>query len=438
MSFEYRTAPFSEDWGVHSNPGTEEIVAFTKIVMFPTASQLRVHFSDHQLGQRSSVVLTSLKDNQTQRLAAWSMAEWNNASAIFNGNVVKVELRVAPGEENIFVRADQLIDYSSEFTPAHPGPQLAGPILQSLCGADGRVASGDDRVGRISGCTGWLVSNGAVLAAGHCGNVSGVFSVNVPLSDSDGSANASATVDQFPITANSSVRNSNGIGDDWNVFSLGRNSLGESAHVKFGFFRMTRTVPANGSTLRITGFGIDNTPAGTSAACCNTDSAGNCTHFSCNLRNRTLQTATGTLSSHNVSGAALSYSYQVDTEPANSGSPVIWEANGFAIGIHTNGGCPNDGTSFENAALGTTLQSWIGSNTRYADVVTYPGSPVSTGNIFAPFHTMPSAVSSVPSGGIVSLVEGSYTKAAGNTGTFGTGGKAFTVVAPVGSVTIGN
>ncbi len=438
MSFEYYQIPYSQDWGVHSNEGDKEIVAYTKVLFFQDVLLMRVHFGEYHLGARSYVVLTSLQDQQSQRLDAVSMVEWNQTTAIFNGNTVKVELHVAPGESDAFVKVDQLIDYSSDVHPIVSGPSLAGPTLQSLCGTDGRGASTDNRVGRINGCTGWLVSNGAVLAAGHCGNVSGVFSVNVPLSASDGTAVASAVIDQFPVIANSSVRNNNGLGDDWNVFSIGRNSAGESAHVKFGFFRMTRTIPALTTTLRITGFGVDNTPAGTGNACCNTDSSGNCTHRSCNTRNRTLQTATGTLTSHDATGPTFSCSYQVDTEPANSGSPIIWESNGFAIGIHTNGGCPNDGTTFENAALGTALHNFIGNAARYVDTVTYPGSPASTGNIFAPYHTLPTAVSSLPNGGQISLVEGSYTKANSNTGTFGADGRAFTFIAPVGTVTIGN
>ena len=126
---------------------------------------MRVHFSDYNLGRGSSVVLTSMKDQRSQRLEAGSMAEWNRTSAIFNGNTVKVELHAAPGESDIFVKVDQLIDYSSEMQPITSSPSLVGPELQSLCGADGRVASSDNRVGRINGCTGWLASNGAVLTS---------------------------------------------------------------------------------------------------------------------------------------------------------------------------------------------------------------------------------------------------------------------------------
>ena len=44
----------------------------------------------------------------------------------------------------------------------------------------------------------------------------------------------------------------------------------------------------------------------------------------------------------------------------------------------------------------------------------------------------------MPSGGIVSIVAGTYTAAAGNTFTIGDDGKSMTIDAPVGTVNIGN
>src|SRR5204863_4654268 len=131
----------------------------------------------------------------------------------------------------------------------------------------------------------------------------------------------------------------------------------------------TRENPAAADTIRVTGFGVDNTPAGPVANCCASDETG-CTHPNCNAQSRTLQTATGPYVSETVTSATnIFHSYKTDTEPANSGSPIIWNANGFTIGIHTHGGCAsdgsgdNDGTSFENNNLEVLLQSWLGNNT---------------------------------------------------------------------------
>jgi len=284
-----------------------------------------------------------------------------------------------------------------------------------------------------------------VLTAGHCGPVSGVFEVNVPASTASGGTVASAPADQYPIDLSTRTSVDNGSGDDYTVFALLPNSsTGTRAHLRFGFFRMSRETPAASSTIRITGFGVDNTPAGPVANCCARDTGGACTHPNCNAQSRTLQTSTGPYVAESGSGSDISHTYQTDTEPANSGSPIIWNANGFTIGIHTHGGCSsggggsNSGTSFENNGLEILLQGFLGVNTRYVDAVTYPNAPVENGTIFQPYNTVTEAVATVVSGGRIAIVEGSYTKLAGNTLTMGADGKSFTVLAPVGTVTIGN
>jgi len=61
-----------------------------------------------------------------------------------------------------------------------------------------------------------------------------------------------------------------------------------------------------------------------------------------------------------TSGGAV-LEYQADTTGGNSGSPIIDEDSGLAIGIHTNGGCGgpqgNFGMSFQNPGLLTALAS---------------------------------------------------------------------------------
>ncbi|MCI0366650.1 MAG: trypsin-like serine protease [Phycisphaerales bacterium] len=383
-----------------------------------------------------------MRDYAQQRLDPKVLGYWYDTSAIFNGDQVLLELRVAPGDAGVFVRVDQLwldCDCAPKFATQNFFPE-------SLCGPDNRVASGDDRVGRISGCTAWLVSNGAVLTAGHCTPLGGVFEVNVPQSTASGGQVASATEDQFPINTTGIQFVNGGSGNDYCVFRLNPNgTTGERPHVQHGFFRMSRETPAAAATIRITGFGVDNTPAGPVANCCARDSNGNCTHFNCNSSSRTLQTSTGGYVSESGSGSDISHNYQTDTEPANSGSPIIWESTGFAIGIHTHGGCTsggggsNSGTSFEHNGLETALQSFPGANTRYLDLATYPNAPSPDGTVFQPFHNLAAAAASVPSGGQISIVEGSYLRSvAGNVTTLGADGKAIMLIAPVGTVTIGN
>lgn len=419
----FHTAAYVMSSGVHGNSGDREVRAFVDVVHVPDAPWLRLSFKDSHLGERSYLKLTSLANTRWQRLDGPSMANYSQTSAALKGGTILVELFVAPGEEGVFANIDRLVV-----------GERGGTGAKSLCGSDNRTAINDPRVGRIlyGGCTGWLVANGTVLAAGHCAAVTGVYEVRVPASDADGTLNPADPDDQYPILAGSEVSFDNGsVGGEYDIFRLGPNSnTGQDAHIREGFIRVTQEVPSAGATIRITGYGRDETPTGSTGGL--------------NAQNKTEQTHTGPYI-RQASGAGWVYhEYTVDTMPANSGSPILWEANGFSIGIHTDGGCDpgngvgNFGTSFNFSTLATALTTYFGSNVRHADSVTYPNNPAATGSIFRPYRTLNAAASGVPSGGQVRMVEGSYTKAAGNTGTYGTGNKAFTIVAPVGTVVIGN
>ena len=338
--------------------------------------------------------------------------------------------------------ADSIIGEYAGGGITDPGWQGPTPGAETLCGGDERVASTDNRVGRINGnCTGWLISNGGVLTAGHCGIAPGsIFEVNVPASQANGTTVGAAMRDQFPVLAGSITTINNGPGNDWTVCRLSTNNLGQYAHELHGFFRMARELPAVGQSLRITGCGVDVTPQGTQPTVCVAfNSQGTCTHSGPNAQNQTLQTSTGPFFGAN--GTALLYA--VDTEPANSGSPIIWEGNEFTIGIHSFGGCTSDGGANSGTWFGlNTLENAIatvpGPNTRYLDTVNYPGAPADTGSIFAPDHSLRAAYDHVPNGGIISMVRGNYSRTAfGNTGTFGNDGKTVRLEAPVGPVTIG-
>lgn len=436
-----RTIAYQLTSGRHSNDAAEEVLAYSFVAQAPDdINMLRVRFSQYSLGAKSYILLTSMNDGHQQKLDATTLKLWYDTSAIFNGGSVRIDLFVGSGDVNVYAEVDQLVYYSDCLAPKTATGEANSP--ETLCGADSRVASTDNRVGRIAGCTAWMVSNGAVLTAGHCGPLGGVFEVNVPASSASGIQVASAPADQYPINIGSVTCTDNGGGEDWCVFGLNVNATtGGRPHIQHGFFRMSRETPG-AVTMRITGFGVDNSPNGPVANCCAFDNLGNCTHPRCNAQSRTLQTSTGTFVSETVVSAnAVIHRYAVDTEPANSGSPIIWEANGFAIGIHTNGGCNSDGTgsnsgtSFESNTLETALQNFPGTNTRYVDFVTYPNSPAANGTIFQPFDNVVSAAASVPTGGRISLVEGSY-PATGAT-VLGADGKSYGLIAPVGTVTIG-
>jgi len=417
--------------GTHDNPGAETNLAWSISLHAPDATWLRVQFGDCNLGGGSFLRITSVATLRSHRLNTVSLAQWSNICGALKGDTVWVELFVAPGDTGIHANVTRLQ------AGMRPEPMFAAA---TLCDGDSRVAIRDDRVGRMfngGGCTAWLIQNGAVLSAGHCvdqGIAGSFFQVNVPLSDPDGSTNPSDPDDQFPMINSSVVFELIGsTGRDWGVFNIGpNNNTGENAHVGRGFIRITQAVPADGTTLRITGYGNDNTPAGTTG--------GN------NSRHRTEQTSTGPFRGETTSGAQVTHNYRVDTEPANSGSPLIWRIGSvdFSIGIHTDGGCGDDGagenagTSFNQQNLATTVNTWPAATVRYLDTVSAIASE--TGSIFRPYRNFNTAYSGTPNGGTLILVAGSHPRTtAGNTGTWGSGQtKSITLRAPVGGVTIGN
>ncbi len=378
------------------------------------------------------ITITSLEDGAQQRLDARSLPQWNNSSAYFNGDAVVIELHVAPGDSAVFFRINAV-----SFGEAYIDTALKKTITQ--CGFnDDRTTWFDQAVGRIvpAGCTGWIVSNGAHLTAGHCVGVNmDILEFNVPPSDPDGSINHPDPDDQYPIEANSIVWNDDGIGeegDDWAVFACNPNSNTGLLPVQaqLAFYRMSRD--SSPSDVQVTGYGVDFEPAGDPGGPCqNYDCAGN---NDCNSNSQTQQTESGSYNREDVQGPAdVVIEYRVDTECGNSGSPVIVASAFLAMGIHTNGGCGiffgnNAGTGFENNDLEAAIQDFPGSNVTYAD----KAHPVTLedGTVLRPYDTIGEAVSAVSSSGTISAVTGYYNE-------FMTISKAMTITAPVGVVTIG-
>ena len=170
--------------------------------------------------------------------------------------------------------------------------------------------------------------------------------------------------DQYPVDV-TTVRwrfdgTGQGLGKDWAVFQVNRNANTHLVpHEAYGpSFRVTRELPLLDETVRVTGFGTDGGTA-----------------------NQTNQTATGTFEGETASGADILLDHRVDTMPANSGSPIIWEFMNLAIGIHTNGGCDNTatsvngGTSFEVDALENAINDLPGTTRSTPTIYTRCASP---------------------------------------------------------------
>jgi V8-like Glu-specific endopeptidase len=445
--------------GVHDGAGAEETIPFRHMIRVADARWMRIHIRDFKLGAGSYIILRSLENDDYQRFDVQSLPEWNRTSAYLRGDAVEVTLHVSPQDKGVFIQIDQVLaGFISPKAGVSPTPP---PTPQTLCGNDNRVASNDNRVGRLSQltasspvsvtvpfCTAWLISNGALLTAGHCAdtdpdqggpslpdgtldwNASTIVEFNVPASDANGNTRPAAVNDQYPVNLTSVVfrfagnngSTVNSSGRDWTVFGVNRNSnTRRLPHEVYGFFRTTYRPLNQNDTLRVTGFGTDQTPTGPAGGR--------------NAQNQTNQTSTGTFVSSGATNGNSWYTYSVDTEPANSGSPIIREVDGFTYGIHNSGGCTatggaNRGSSFENLGVQQDIQRFNGgSNIWYVDRIS-PQPTIETGFIMEPFLTVQRAVADVPSGATVAIVANTYNGAV-------TINKRMTLTAPVGTVVIG-
>ena len=411
------------------------------------ARWLRVHFQSYDIVD-SEITIAASAGGESQTLHGFDISTWNEASAFFDGNSLLLTLVLAPGEAGASVTIDEL---SVGVPRIEPAP--------SLCGNDDRVAVAGGRVARLmpAGCTAWPISNGAFLTAGHCVDADpdqngpllpdGIIDTgglqmvefNVPASDANGTTNASSPQDQFPVDLVDADANGipdtmffnydgegTGLGKDWAVFRVNNNTTtGENPHVGRGFFRTTRTDPTAGvSQMRITGYGVDSTPAGSGGGR--------------NADNQTNQTSTGTYTSETTTNSnQIRLRYEVDTTGGNSGSPIIRVSDGLTYGIHTNAGCgaifgSNSGTSFEVNDLENAINAFTGLLPEHVDPGHSPiNQPVAAnGSMMEPWDTIAGAVSGALPGGIISIVTGNY----------GEGpiviNKNVKLVAPVGAVTI--
>ncbi|MBK7403782.1 MAG: hypothetical protein IPJ41_03895 [Phycisphaerales bacterium] len=333
--------PVHVDSGLVRNDGATEAVVFSQRVFIPGASALRLEFDQVLLsgllsdGSASFLRIRSTLDGAEQRLNSLHVAQWRNTSAYFNGDEVIVEVVAEPGTGDNLVRVSTV---QAEFQPFAD---------ESICGAtDDRTLLTDNRAARLLpiGCTGWLIHdcNHCMLTAGHCsGFDSDITAVefNVPLSNGNGSLNHPPPEDQYaPDTSSRQSNGGLGVGNDYGYFGVFPNSnTGLTPYDAYGdAYHITLPPPVQGQDIRVTGFGTTSSPVP-------------------NAWNQAEKTHTGPYFS--FSGATLSY--QVDTTGGNSGSPVVDESTGMAIGIHTHAGCGsnsgNYGTGLNLAAVQTAL-----------------------------------------------------------------------------------
>ncbi len=332
------------------------VVAST-VVTVPNAAWLRIVMSGTTLGgdpaaEGAQIRLTSLADGGEQILNGESLG-WSEGWSVFlNGDSVLVEVLASGSQPSSTLVIDRVI----------AGEPTMGWGVRTICGAtDDRALSSDPRQGRLSmGCTGWLINdlNGGFLTAGHCGGTgTSTVSFNVPLSTSTGGLVASAPADQYTFEATSIQFTNGGVGNDWEYFGTVPNTTTGWTAIQVQNARYTlANATATSTPIRITGYGTVAAPVSLTW-------------------NQVQKTHLGTTSS--LSGTTVRYN--TDTTGGNSGSPVVNESTGLAIGIHTHGGCTstggtNAGTARQHTGLTAALNAPLG--------VTRSGNTTNTSNLY--------------------------------------------------------
>lgn len=318
--------PYFFTTGTQSNAQAEPVAVIQHEIHQPGAAWLRVRFGDVVLGAGDCLEVYGHKDGVRHVLDGAELAKWEGTSAYFNGDRVTVRLVLGAGSTGSF----DLVSYFTDFDYGAPDSQ---------CGAtDDRVPSNDTRVGRFvsspmssgGGCTIWMASSDdCALSAGHCFDGTGlaVAEFEVPPSLSSGTVQHPAPEKQFTIASGTISYTNGGVGNDWGCCRLNPNNLGQSASANQGWFALGTFIPNVGDTIRITGHGSDT-----------------------GVDNVTNQTHTGPF----AGASTTQLTYQVDTTGGNSGSPVIDETSGQAIGIHTHGGCTSTGGANSGTSLSHT------------------------------------------------------------------------------------
>ena len=320
------------------------------VVCHEDAPWIQLDLSRTQLAAGAKVVLTG--DAATQELDAGTLAA-NGYSAVFDGSCVTLAL-VSPGTQRgkggggaLRGKAGKLgragtggggrAQGKSENSRLVVSSLRAGvcddrdgdPNGQSICGDnDDRVYSNDVRQGWIGGCTGWLVSEDVFIQAGHCGTPSSSTRLHFT------NTSASAPIeDQYAVDVASYQGVHGSVGNDWGAGRLLPNpatgllpGVAQSAKCGgegCGWYNLG-VVPAQaaGINIRITGYG------------------------EAEFQTRSQRTSVGALTRIGWS----SLSYVADASKGSSGSPVIHEETGDAIGIHTTSfsGCNYGGTRIDN------------------------------------------------------------------------------------------
>lgn len=312
----------SYDWDISQAAGNE----ITHIVEMPGANALRLFFDDVNLKEGSYIEVTSLEDGETQKLTPKTLKEWENTTAYFNGDKVKVSMHLSGSKSQNSLSIHKILAEESV---------AAKPKHKSLCGKDDRWLDNDNKIGRIAYLngsregTGWIAPSGKIVTAGHVVSSADLIEFVVPSSRQNGTVVHSKVQDQFKVRRNTIVKGSK----DWGVFQVSNNSnTGKSPKDTYGAFRLSRKT-SNIPSIKIIGYGVDDKD-----------------------RNKVSQAHVGNFTGYNSGAKQLRY--DVDTKGGNSGSPVLNNNTYEVLGVHTHGHRGSDCPPNSNSATSLALDSF--------------------------------------------------------------------------------
>jgi hypothetical protein len=355
-----QSAPLAGRWhdlrlesGVCSNAAPMERVVFHRLIELPQATPwMRVHFAQATLAPGSRVRLTALLDGEAQVLDGEHLRQWQNASAFFNGARLSLELIAAPHSTKNAVRIEKLWIGDPSYAPEIP---------ENICGSgDDRLPSTHPAVGRLlssgltGACTAFLIaapsggSDRCHLSAGHCFGNAQVLQFNVPASTAACALVHPPVTSQYAVDWTQLIASANGIGDDYAVFRCFRNPTTNftTYQAQGSAIALATSLPALGASVRLTGYGVDGSdqPGGAPTSCVCLPASGTGT------RHQVQQTEVGAFAGQSGTIAR----HQLDVCAGSSGSPLVDETSGLAIGIQTHGGCTDPASGASNAGTAIT------------------------------------------------------------------------------------
>lgn len=211
--------------------------------------------------------------------------------------------------------------------------QIALAKQKTICGpSDDRINSFNNKIGRLSkvyfetgslshsGCTVTLISDKCGISAGHCKSVLQVAEFNTPMSNSKGKPQGSSLEDRYDVEIKS-IKRKYSRAYDWSVIKFRPNAITSKFPGEvYGYYDVDFSSVNKGTQISITGYGQDKE----------------------NLKkNFAQQVHFGEVTS--IGKFAPFLYHNVDTTIGNSGATIINTKTQKVIGIHTSGGCKNDG-----------------------------------------------------------------------------------------------